>query len=213
MEIEFTSGKILTPKYVYVPNVMKSLIFVPLLNKFGFKCVFEGDKFILSKGGMFVGKGYLCENMFKCNVISNYNNNMISAYIVESCDLWHMRLGHINFRKLNDMMKSNLIPTFDKNSNSCTTCMLTKITRQPFKSVERSSKVLDLIHSDVCDLHGWPTIGGKKYFVTFIDDYSRFCYVYLMHSKNEVLDKFKIFKAQVELQHETFIKCFRSDRG
>src|ERR1044072_7045615 len=87
--------------------------------------------------------------------------------------------------------------------------MLTKITRQPFKKIERSSKVLDLIHSDVCDLHGWPTIGGKKYFVTFIDDCSRFCYVYLMHSKDEVLDKFKIFKEQVELQHETFIKCFR----
>jgi hypothetical protein len=79
--------------------------------------------------------------------------------------------------------------------------MLTKITRQPFKNIERSSKVLDLIHSDVCDLHGWPTIGGKKYFVTFIDDCTRFCYVYLMHSKDEVLDKFKIFKAQVELQH------------
>ena len=47
------------------------------------------------------------------------------------------------------MIKLNLIPTFDKNSNSCTTCMLTKITRQPFKSIERSSKVLDLIHSDV----------------------------------------------------------------
>jgi hypothetical protein len=54
---------------------------------------------------------------------------------------------------------------------------------------------------------------GKKYFVTFIDDCTRFCYVYLMHSKYEVLDKFKMFKVQVVLQHETFIKCFRSDKG
>jgi len=91
--------------------------------------------------------------------------------------------------------------------------MLTKITRQPFKRIERSSMVLDLFHSNVCDLHGWPIIGGKKYFVTFIDDCTRFCYVYLMHSKGEVLDKFKKFKAHVELQHETFIKCFRNDRG
>jgi hypothetical protein len=99
------------------------LISVPLLNKYGFKSVFEGNKFILSKGGMFVGKGYLCDNMFKCNVVNNNNNNaMVSAYIVESCDLWHMRLGHVNFRKLDDMMKSNLIPNFDKTSNSCTVC-------------------------------------------------------------------------------------------
>jgi hypothetical protein len=124
VEIEFTSGKKLTLKDVfYVPEVRKNLISVPLLNKYGFKSVFEGDKFILSKGGMFVGKGYLCDNMFKCNVVNNNNNNaMVSAYIVESCDLWHMRLGHVNFRKLDDMMKSNLIPNFDKTSNSCTVC-------------------------------------------------------------------------------------------
>lgn len=65
-----------------------------------------------------------------------------------------MRLEHVNFSKLKDMLKSSLIPNFDINLNSCTTCMLTKITRQPFQRVERNSKVLDLIHSDVCDLHG-----------------------------------------------------------
>ncbi|XP_073220042.1 uncharacterized protein [Cicer arietinum] len=64
VEIEFTSGKILTLKDVfYVPDVRKNLIFVPLLNKFGFKCVFEGVKCILSKGGIFAGKGYLRENI------------------------------------------------------------------------------------------------------------------------------------------------------
>lgn len=65
----------------------------------------------------------------------------------------------------------------------------------------------------MCDLHDWPTIGGKKYFVIFVDDCIRFCYVYLILSKDEVLDNFKIFKAQVKLQHETFIKCFRSDKA
>ncbi|XP_073222528.1 uncharacterized protein [Cicer arietinum] len=55
VEIEFTSGKILTLKDVfYVPNVRKNLIFVPLLNKFGLKCVFERDKFILSEGALFL---------------------------------------------------------------------------------------------------------------------------------------------------------------
>jgi len=97
------------------------------------------------------------------------------------------------------MMKSNLIPNLDKNFDSCTTCMLTKITRQHFKSIKRSSRVLDLIYWDVCDLHGWPTIGGKKYLVTFIDDCTWFCYVYLLNSKDEILDKFKMFKTQVEL--------------
>ena len=63
--------------------------------------------------------------------------------------------------------------------------MLTKITRNPFPKVESSSKILNFIYSDVCELHGTPTLGGKNYSVTFIDDYTRYCHVYLLHSKDE----------------------------
>lgn len=107
---------------------------------------------------MIIGKEYLCESIFKLNVINN--NKSTFAYIVESCDLWHIGLGHVNFRKIKDMMNSSLMPKINRILNECTTYMLTKITRLPFKRVERSSKILDLIHSNVCDLHGW-NIGGK----------------------------------------------------
>ncbi|GJY89907.1 zinc finger, CCHC-type containing protein, partial [Tanacetum coccineum] len=91
--------------------------------------------------------------------------------------------------------------------------MHTKITRLPFPTSKRSSKIIELVHSNVCDLHATPTIGGKKYFATFIDDYSRYCYVYLLHSKDEVLEKFRIYKSEVELKCDTRIKCLRTDRG
>ncbi|GJR63060.1 zinc finger, CCHC-type containing protein [Tanacetum coccineum] len=91
--------------------------------------------------------------------------------------------------------------------------MLTKITKKPFQNVKRKTKVLELIHSDLCDLHATPSLGNKKYFVTFIDDASRFCYVYLLHSKDEALDKFKVLKTKVELQQGSLIKRFRTDRG
>ncbi|GKA04170.1 zinc finger, CCHC-type containing protein [Tanacetum coccineum] len=74
-------------------------------------------------------------------------------------------------------------------------------------------KVLELIHSDLCDLHATPSLGNKKYFVKFIDDASRFCYVYLLNTKDEALDKFKVFKTEVELQQGSLIKRFRTDRG
>ncbi|GJW67336.1 zinc finger, CCHC-type containing protein [Tanacetum coccineum] len=67
--------------------------------------------------------------------------------------------------------------------------------------------------SDLCNLHATPLLGNKKYFVTFIVDASRFCYVYLLHSKDEALDKFKVFKTEVELQQGSLIKRFRTDRG
>ncbi|GJS33884.1 zinc finger, CCHC-type containing protein [Tanacetum coccineum] len=91
--------------------------------------------------------------------------------------------------------------------------MLTKITRQPFKGVNRESKVLDLIHSDLCDFHANPSLGNNKYVITFIDDASRYCYVYLLHAKHEALDKFKIYKQEVELQRQDLIKVLRTDRG
>ncbi|GJX56010.1 zinc finger, CCHC-type containing protein [Tanacetum coccineum] len=87
------------------------------------------------------------------------------------------------------------------------------ITRQPFKGVNRESKVLDLIHSDLCDFHANPSLGHNKYVITFIDDASRYCYVYLLHAKHEALDKFKIYKQEVELQRQDLIKVLRTDRG
>ena len=91
--------------------------------------------------------------------------------------------------------------------------MLTKITRSFFPNVQRITKLLELIHSNLGDFHSTPSFGGKKYYVTFIDDFTRYCQVYLLHVKNEALDKFRIFKNESESHCETFIKRLRSDRG
>ena len=91
--------------------------------------------------------------------------------------------------------------------------MLTKITRQPFQGISRKTELLELVHSDLCDFHSTPFLGNKKYVVTYIDDAIRFCYVYLLHAKHEALDKFKIFKTEVELQKNVSIKTLRTDRG
>ena len=57
------------------------------------------------------------------------------------------------------------------------------------------------------------TRGGKRYFITFIDDHTRYTYVYLLKTKDEVFEKFKEFKSEVENQKEKRIKVLRSDRG
>ncbi|GKD68324.1 zinc finger, CCHC-type containing protein [Tanacetum coccineum] len=114
---------------------------------------------------------------------------------------------------MQDMSKDGLIIAFDMDTEKCKTCMLTKITKKPFQNVKRKTEVLELIHSDLCDLHATPSLGNKKYFMIFIDDASRFCYVYLLHTKDEALDKFKVFKTKVELKQGSQIKRFRTDRG
>ncbi|GJW56280.1 putative RNA-directed DNA polymerase, eukaryota, reverse transcriptase zinc-binding domain protein, partial [Tanacetum coccineum] len=150
----------------------------------------------------------------RLNIVNdNIGLAFMSTFKLNDSILWHARLGHVHFKRMQDMSKDGLIQAFDMDTEKCKTCMLTKITKKPFQNVKRETKVLELIHSDMCDLHATPSLGNKKYFVTFIDDASRFCYVYLLHLKDEALDKFKVFKTEVELQQGSLIKRFKNDRG
>jgi transposase InsO family protein len=72
---------------------------------------------------------------------------------------------------------------------------------------------LDLIHYDICEMNGVLTEGGQRYFMTIIDNASRYCYVYLLKTKEEALNCFKTYKAEVKNQLEKKIKRFRSDHG
>ena len=77
---------------------------------------------MLTKGGAFIGKGYMSEGLFKLNV---FNDNVIastinksfmsSAYIVESCELWHSWLGHVNYCSMYKMANLGLLPKFGIN--------------------------------------------------------------------------------------------------
>ena len=73
--------------------------------------------------------------------------------------------------------------------------------------------MLELVHFDACELNGILTRGDKRYFITFIDDFSRFTYVYLMRNKDESFDMYKHYKTKVENQKNRKIKILRSDRG
>lgn len=88
------------------------------------------------------------------------------------------------------------------------------MSRQPFKNTgTRASELLQLIHSDLCGPMETSSIGGARYYVTFIDDYSRKVSVYFMKSKSETLEKFKEFKNLVENETNKKIKTLRKDNG
>ena len=69
------------------------------------------------------------------------------------------------------------------------------------------------MHTKICGLFPTTSWNGQQYFITFIDDYSRYGYLYLIHEKSQSLDFFKTFKAEVELQLGKKIKAIKSDRG
>ena len=95
----------------------------------------------------------------------------------------------------------------------CVDCIKGKQTKHTKKGATRSSKLLEIIHTDICRPFDVPSFGGEKYFITFIDDYSRYCYIYLIKEKSQAVDILEIYVNEVERQLEKNVKIIRSDRG
>lgn len=100
--------------------------------------------------------------------------------------MWHQRLGHTtNLKKVKNLVKGVSF-TNEEEDIFCEACVEGKLSRKPYKSVGeiRTKPKLQLVHSDVCGPFQTESLGGKKYFATFIDDYSRCCKVYFIREKN-----------------------------
>jgi hypothetical protein len=80
-------------------------------------------------------------------------------------------------------------------------------------TANRMMDVLELIHTDICGPFSTATRNDHVYFISFIDDYSRYGYIYLIKEKTQALDTFKSFKSEVELQLNKRIKDVRSNHG
>ena len=86
------------------------------------------------------------------------------------------------------LINLNRIPTFQIDAkHKCETCVKEKLTKTSFQSVERHTEPFDLIHSDICDLKFVQTRSGNKYFIIFLDDSTKYFYVYLLKSKDETI--------------------------
>ena len=196
---------VITLKLVADNSSHQSLTFpinVPIsiwVSVFGFQLVFDSNKFVLSKSRMYVRKGYMSGSMWKIDALTiiklEMNKASSSTYILEASNLWHGRLGHVNYDTLSKLISLNHIPTFQIDAkHKCETWVEAKLTQSSFQSVERHTEPLDLIHSDICDLKLVQTRGGNKYFITFVDDSTKYFYVYLLKSKDEAIKKFVLYK-------------------
>ena len=112
-------------------------MFGSLLNSHEFRFVFESDTFVLSKSGMYVGKWYMSDGMWNLNIMTiiklDINKVSTFAYILESSNLWHDRLGHVNYDTFRRLINLNYIQTFQIDAkHKCKTYVETKLTRSSF---------------------------------------------------------------------------------
>ena len=145
----------------------------------------------MTKNNVFVGKEFCNQGLFVLSIYEVMNGTSSSAYLVDSYDVWHARLGHVSSEYIKKMQTLSLMNNIDYSGLSkCQICVTSKLTRKTCGSMSKETKPLELIHYDLGDLKQTMTRGGKKFYVTFIDDYSRFTKVYLLRNKDEAFNIF-----------------------
>ena len=206
VKLECHDGKnpyILTlQKVLFVPELTKNLLSVPAMAENGAEVYFDKDKCVVSKNQQTVTIGRLLDDkLYRLNTAESAN--LVSS-TKPDLNLWHCRFGHLNVNYIDCLAKKGLVNgleysngNFDKN---CDGCALGKMCRNTFpkKSQTKTSRPLELIHSDVCGPMNVDSIGGSKYMLTFTDDFTRYVTVYFITSKAEVLSKFKEYINMME---------------
>ncbi|KAL6315384.1 hypothetical protein AAG906_000494 [Vitis piasezkii] len=155
------------------------------------RCIYVGD-----------GTGLLnvYDNLYLLETVPSYNETLhVESRGTKrklnkdnSASLWHKRLGHISKSRVERLVSDGILDSLDfSDFDICVECIKGKHTKTKKLGVNRAT----------------------DYFITFIDDYSRYGYLFLIHEKSQSLDVFKTFKAEVELQLNKRIKSVRSDRG
>nr|GEX57162.1 hypothetical protein [Tanacetum cinerariifolium] len=145
-----------------------------------------------------------------CNVSTKRaKHNLDSTY------LWHCRLAHISKQRIEMLQQEGLLKSTDDESfDHYVSCLSGKMTRKSFSHhTERATDLLGIIHTDVYGPLRHVSRQGVSYFITFMDDYSRYGYVYILKHKHEAFETFKVFKNEVKNQLRKIIKALGSNQG
>ncbi|BBM97607.1 hypothetical protein Mp_1g06970 [Marchantia polymorpha subsp. ruderalis] len=207
-----------------VPGIKKNLIFVgqmveqDLQVRFNKAVCFIED---MNCNMEIVAQGTKVGRMFRFNATIPETQNVMygqQSSEISELEMWHKRVGHMNFQRLKDLHSSDLVrglPHFSEHSppRVCVACQFGKQSRQPFNNTGiRASKVLELIHTDLWT-SSTRSLGGCLYCVSFIDDFSRKTWVYFLKAKLDALKALKDFKNQAEKQIGKYILKLRSNGG
>ncbi|KAA0036683.1 Retrovirus-related Pol polyprotein from transposon TNT 1-94 [Cucumis melo var. makuwa] len=133
----------------------------------------------------------------------------------DETQLWHKRVGHYHYQGLLQLTELALdFPKLSEEISSCKACHFGKQNRKSFpKSSWRATQKLQLIHTDVAGPQRTPSLKGSLYYIAFIDDFTRMCWIVFLKFKSEVAHVFWKFKARVENESGCKIQMVRSDNG
>ena len=128
-----------------------------------------------------VGRMFPVENLYLPPVAPMSVAVVVSS--LPSLTLWHSRLGHAPSSRVQQLASKGMLGSVSKDNFDCTLCQLGKQPALPFNNSESiSNSIFELIHSDVWGPSSVASIGGSRYFLVFVDDYSRYSWIFPMKS-------------------------------
>ena len=208
-------------KVLHVPKLACNLFSVRAAASRGKSVKFSDNKcWIYNRAGNVCGIGSLVDKLYQldCEPVTSERATVVSEQ-GHDMDLWHQRLGHLGRQRLQETISKQLVNGMNVSKTAklsfCEGCIEGKMHRKPFAPVGKigSTERLQLVHSDVCGPMSTESVGGKKYFVTFTDDYSCCCSVYFMKHKSEVLEKFKVFETATTSNSGQRIRKLQTNNG
>lgn len=212
------AGEIKLKEAVLVPEFKNNLLSVSSIAKNGYKVIFQKNSAVVKRpDGSTALKARQENGLYIVKEMKNQaavSLNKDEENIVK----WHERFGHLNCSDVRKLKDNNMVIGINDRLNKidrvCEVCEKSKIHQLPYKTSERREKeILGLVHSDICGPISTTSLGGAKYFVTFIDNKSRFIEIKPLKKKSDVLEAFKEYKARVEKTTGHCIKKLRIDNA
>ncbi|MCO5560071.1 hypothetical protein L7F22_013677 [Adiantum nelumboides] len=230
LHVTLPSGAAIIIRDIYhIPGLRRNILSVTAATSSGSFIEFFHDlcviHFKLPKGQFEIIKLPQQNRLYPIKLTQSGHNTVIAStsiitlYLTKTVStlMWQYRLGHINGHTLQRMAKHGLCSGLPPNLSSidlCEGCIMGKASHKPFhRSQSRSSQLNQLVHSDLFEPMESASITGSLYFLTFIDDFSRYTTLYFLKQKSQVLTCFKEYCTLVMCQHDLPVQILWSDNG
>ena len=206
----------------FIPDLETNLLSVRKATSRGKRVTFQGGVISIETSSEVIAQGRLEDGLYWLDLYRKTDESAMISKQQLSLEHWHKRLGHLSYSGIKQLVQNKMVEGIDcaakdfaSTDKICESCLAGKQTSSKFKTLglPRTSRPLEVIHSDVCGFMEQSTYDGHRYFVTFIDDFSHFAKIYLLKRKSEVFAKFKEFEAMATAHFGRKISKLRCDNG
>lgn len=208
---------------LYVPQLTVNLVSIGCITENGYMVVFSKDSAkIMQKDDTVMEGSRIGKTLYRLDISAKTPpiTSLIASSSSATLNVWHERLSHVSHDIVKKMATSNHVigmdvePVKEDRNQYCNGCNLGKMHKLPFSTSTRTTtRVGELIHTDLVGPMHISSPNGAKYYIVFKDDYSRYKVAYFLKLKSESPDLFKLFSKKMYCETGKRVVTLRSDNG